>query len=260
MADLSTVLWVSAATLLAAVTLLWIVSLVIRDSSIADVFWGAGFVLVGWAVFLTADGFDGRRVLLMLLPSLWGLRLTAYLARRNLGKGEDYRYTAMREKWGAKWWWWSYLQVFLFQGLLIWIVSLPVQAGQVPDPPDLGWMAAAGTAIWLAGFLTEGIADLQLARFKADPDNKGRVMDRGLWRYSRHPNYFGNFLVWWGIWIVAAEAGAYWTVIGPLLMSFLLLRVSGVAMLERTITERRPAYAEYIRTTAAFFPRPPRRG
>lgn len=258
MTDLGTVMWVAAAVLAVAVTLLWLVSLVMRDSSIADIFWGTGFVLVAWAAFLTADGLDGRRLLLMLLPSLWGVRLTSYLAWRNLGKGEDRRYTAMREKWGARWWWWSYLQVFLFQGLLIWVVSLPVQASQVPATPGLGWMAAVGSAVWLVGFLFEGIADLQLSRFKGDPENKGKVMDRGLWRYSRHPNYFGNFLLWWGIWIVAAEAGSYWTVIGPLVMSFLLLRVSGVAMLERTITERRPAYAEYIRTTSAFFPRPPK--
>jgi len=259
MTDLGTVLWVSAATLAVAVTLLWLVSLAMGDSSIVDIFWGTGFVLVAWAAFLVADGLDGRRLLLMLLPSLWGVRLTSYLAWRNLGKGEDYRYTAMREQWGAKWWWWSYVQVFLFQGLLIWVVSLPVQASQVPATPDLGWMAAAGAAVWLVGFLFEGIADLQLARFKADPANKGKVMDRGLWRYSRHPNYFGNFLIWWGIWVVAAEAGSYWTVVGPLVMSFLLLRVSGVAMLERTITERRRAYAEYIRTTSAFFPRPPKK-
>ena len=119
-------------------------------------------------------------------------------------------------------------------------------------------MAIVGSLVWLIGVLFEGIGDLQLARFKADPANKGKVMDRGLWRYTRHPNYFGNFLIWWGIWIVAAEAGVWWTVIGPIVMSILLLRVSGVAMLERTITERRPAYAEYIRTTSAFFPRPPK--
>ena len=252
-------LWVSAATVAVAVTILWLVSLAMRNSSIMDIFWGTGFVLVAWATFLVADGLDGRRLLLMLLPSLWGVRLTSYLAWRNLGKGEDYRYTAMRQKWGDKWWWWSYLQVFLFQGLLIWVVSLPVQASQVPTTPDLGWMAVAGATVWLIGFLVEGIADLQLARFKADPDNQGEVMDRGLWRYSRHPNYFGNFLIWWGIWVVAAEAGHYWTVVGPLVMSFLLLRVSGVAMLERTIADRRPGYAEYIRTTSAFFPRPPKK-
>jgi steroid 5-alpha reductase family enzyme len=259
MTDLGTVLWVSAVVLFSAVTLLWLVSLALRDAGIVDIFWGTGFVLVAWTVFLTADGLDSRRLLLVVLTSLWGARLSLYLAWRNLGKPEDYRYAAMREKWGARWWWWSYLQVFLLQGTLIWIVSLPVQAAQVPATPDLGWMAAAGAAVWLIGMLFEGLGDLQLARFKADPDNRGKVMDAGLWRYTRHPNYFGNFLIWWGIWIAAAETGSWWTVAGPLVMSFLLLRVSGVAMLERTITERRPGYAEYVRRTSAFFPRSPKK-
>lgn len=258
MTDLGTVLWVSAVVIVAAVTLLWLVSLALRDSGIVDIFWGTGFVLTAWTVFVISDGSASRRLLLVVLTSLWGARLTIYLAWRNLGKAEDYRYAAMRAKWGARWWWWSYFQVFILQGVLIWIVSLPVQAGQVPTTPDLGWLALAGSIVWLIGVLFEGIGDLQLARFKADPANKGRVMDGGLWRYTRHPNYFGNFLIWWGIWLVAAESGAWWTVVGPLVMSILLLRVSGVAMLERTITERRPGYAEYIRRTSAFLPRPPR--
>lgn len=258
MTDLLTVLWMSAMVLLGAVTLLWLLSIAIRNSGIADIFWSTGFVLVAWTAFLAGDGVDTRRLLLVILTSLWGARLTAYLAWRNLGKDEDHRYAAMRTRWGGKWWWWSYLQVFLLQGALIWVVSLPIQAASIAATPNLGWMAVVGSAAWLIGVLFEGIGDLQLARFKADPDNKGKVMDRGLWRYTRHPNYFGNFLIWWGIWIVAAEAGVWWTVVGPIVMSVLLLRVSGVAMLERTITERRPAYAEYIRTTSAFFPRPPK--
>ncbi|MCJ7725754.1 MAG: DUF1295 domain-containing protein [Acidimicrobiia bacterium] len=258
MTDLGTVMWVSAAVLGVAVTLLWLVSLVTKDAGIVDIFWGTGFVLVSWAVFLIADGSNSRRLLVVVLTSLWGVRLTAYLAWRNLGKAEDYRYAAMRARWGSRWWWWSYFQVFLLQGVLIWVVSLPVQAGQVPETPAAGWLALAGVVVWSIGVLFEGIGDMQLARFKADPTNKGRVMDTGLWRYTRHPNYFGNFLIWWGIWMVAAESGVWWTVVGPIVMSILLLRVSGVAMLERTITERRPGYAEYIRRTAAFFPRPPR--
>ena len=259
MTDLTTVLWVSAATAAGAMTLLWLVSLAVRDSSIVDIFWGAGFVLIAWVAFVTADGVEARRLLLVVLTSIWGLRLSAYLAWRNLGKGEDYRYTAMRERWGSRWWWWSLFQVFLLQGVLMWTVSLPVQAGQVPATPDLGWAALAGAAMWAVGMFFEGVGDLQMARFKADPANRGTVMDRGLWRYTRHPNYFGDFLVWWGLGTVAAEAsGAWWSLVGPALMSFLLLRVSGVAMLEKTIGERRPGYAEYVRRTSAFFPRPPR--
>ncbi len=258
MTGIGTVLWVSATTIGGAVFLLWLVSLAIRDAGIVDVFWGAGFGLVAWAAFLATDGVDSRRMLLVLLTSLWGARLALYLAWRNLGKEEDFRYASMRRRWGARWWWWSLFQVFLLQGALIWIVSLPVQAGQVPAAPDLGWMAAVGSAVWLIGIVFEGIGDLQLARFKADPGNRGLVMDHGLWRYTRHPNYFGDFMVWWGIWIVAAEAGSWWTVIGPIVMSVLLLRVSGVAMLEKTIVQRRPGYAEYAQRTSAFFPMPPK--
>lgn len=258
MTDLGTVLWISAVVLAGAATVLWLVSLAVRDAGIVDIFWGLFFVTAAWTAFFAADGLAARRLLLVVLTSVWGIRLAVYLAWRNLGKGEDYRYVAMRERWGARWWWWSYVQVFLLQGALAWVVSLPVQAGQVPDGPPLGWVALAGSAVWLAGLLFEGIGDLQLARFKADPATTGEVMDRGLWRYTRHPNYFGDFLVWWGIWLVAAESGAWWTVIGPVVMSILLVRVSGVAMLERTITERRPAYADYARRTSAFIPWKPK--
>jgi len=259
MTDLATVLWAAAAAAAGAMTLLWLVSLPLRDSSIVDIFWGPGFAVIAWVVFFLADGSDARRLLLVILTSVWGIRLGAYLAWRNIGKGEDYRYTAMRRKWGAKWWWWSLFQVFLLQAALMWIVSLPVQAGQVPDEPGVGWLALAGSGLWLVGIFFEGIGDLQLARFKADPANRGRVMDRGLWRYTRHPNYFGDFLVWWGLGLIAAEAaGAWWSLIGPVMMSILLLRVSGVAKLEQTIAERRPGYAEYARRTSSFFPRPPR--
>jgi steroid 5-alpha reductase family enzyme len=232
---------------------------VVRDSSIVDIFWGPGFALIAWVVFAVTDGSETRRLLLVILASVWGVRLGAYLAWRNLGKGEDYRYAAMRERWGSKWWWWSLFQVFLLQGELMWVVSLPLQAGQVPDAPGPGWPAVAGSVLWLIGILFEGIGDLQLARFKADPSNAGSVMDRGLWRYTRHPNYFGDFLVWWGLGTIAAGAsGAWWSLIGPLVMSILLLRVSGVAKLESTIADRRPGYAEYVRRTSAFFPLPPR--
>jgi len=259
MTDLGTVLWISAAAIAIAMIVLWLASLALGDSSIVDIFWGAGFVLVSWVVFIAADGLEVRRLLLVVLASVWGARLSIYLAWRNLGKGEDYRYVEMRERWGPSWWWRSLFQVFLLQGLLMWVVSLPLQAGQVPSGPDLGWMALAGSVVWLAGLLFEGIGDLQLARFKADEQNRGRVMDRGLWRYTRHPNYFGDFLVWWGLWLVAAEAtGAWWSAVGPLVMSVLLIRVSGVAMLEKTIAQRRPGYEDYVRRTSAFFPRPPR--
>ncbi len=261
-------LLLAAAVAAGAMVLLWLVSLAAHDASLVDIFWGPGFVLVAWAVFagvgahhLPAGG-EARRWLLVSLVTVWGLRLGGYLAHRNLGKGEDYRYAAMRQKAGGHFWIVSLVKVFLLQGLLLWVVSLPVQVGQLPSTPDgLGPLAVAGAVAWAVGLFFETAGDAQLARFRTDPANKGRVMDRGLWRYTRHPNYFGDFLVWWGIYLVALEGqGAWWSFVGPLVMSFLLLRVSGVAMLEKTIGNRRPGYEEYTRRTSAFFPRPPRRG
>jgi len=266
-AGVGNTLAVAAAVIAGAMVLLWLVSLAARDTSIVDIFWGPGFVLVAWTVFawVTAhdlpDGGGARRLLLAALVTVWGLRLGIYLGRRNLGKGEDYRYVAMREKARGRFWLISLGKVFLLQGLLMWVVSLPLQAGQLPSTPDgLGPLALAGAAVWAIGLFFESLGDWQLARFKSDPANRGRVMDRGLWRYTRHPNYFGDFLVWWGLYLVALEGhGTWWTVAGPLLMSFLLLRVSGVAMLEKTIATRRPGYEQYVRRTSAFFPLPPRR-
>ncbi len=260
MSGLPEALTIAAIVIVASMTALWIVSVLVRDASIVDIFWGPGFVIVAWTVFAVADGTDSRRLLLALLTTVWGVRLGAYLAWRNLGKGEDYRYQAFRRRYGPRYWLISLFQVFLLQGMFMWVVSLPIQAGQIPDTPEsLGWLAWAGSAVWAVGFLFEAGGDLQLARFKADPTNQGGVMDRGLWRYTRHPNYFGDFLVWWGLFVIALEArGTWWTIAGPLVMSFLLLRVSGVAMLERTITKRRKGYEDYVRRTNAFFPGPRR--
>jgi len=243
----------------AAFVLLWIVSVVVADASIVDPFWGASFVLVAWVAYLVAEDPGARQLLVAVLVTVWGLRLSIYLAARNLGKGEDYRYQAMRRRWGSRFPWVSLGTVFLLQATLMWIVSLPVQVTMtVGDGP--GWLATVGVALWLVGLSFEAVGDWQLARFKADPANTGQVMDRGLWRYTRHPNYFGDFCVWWGIFLVALTgAEMAWTIVGPVLMAFLLLRVSGVAMLERTISKRRPGYEEYARRTNAFFPWPPKR-
>ena len=267
-AGVADTLALAAAVAGGAMLLLWLVSLARRDASIVDIFWGPGFVLIAWAVYawtaahdLPAGG-EARRLLLASLVTVWGLRLGGYLAKRNLGKGEDYRYVEMRRAAGERFWIVSLFKVFLLQAALMWIVSLPVQAGQLPSTPDgIGPLAVAGAAVWAAGLFFEAVGDWQLARFKADPANKGKVMDRGLWRYTRHPNYFGDFMVWWGIYLVALEGhGAWWSFVGPLLMSFLLLQGSGVALLEKTIGSRRPGYEDYVRRTSAFFPWPPRGG
>lgn len=236
---------------------LWVASLVKRDASIVDLFWGAGFVVIAWATFVQTADPGTRAVLLVALTTVWGLRLTGYLTWRNWGREEDYRYRAMRDKHGGNFRWISLFTVFGLQGLLMWVVSWPVQAGQ-SAAASLRPLDILGFGVWLVGIVFEAVGDYQLARFKRDPDNAGRVMREGLWRYTRHPNYFGDFCVWWGLYAIAVAGGAWWTAFGPALMTFLLLRFSGVALLEKTITERRPEYAEYMRQTNAFFPGRPK--
>lgn len=246
-----------------ALTVLWVWSVAIRNASIIDIFWGPGFALIAVVSWLTTDGDPTRKALLLILTSLWGLRLGIYLARRNIGHGEDVRYVAMRERAenaGKNFARTSYLRVYMLQGVIMWLVSLPIQFGMMPSEPAApGLLAILGIALFSIGFLFEAIGDWQLARFKADPTNRGQVMDRGLWRYTRHPNYFGNACLWWGLFLVAAEAGATWlTVLSPIIMTFLLLKVSGVALLEKSLAQTKPAYQDYVRRTSAFLPRPPR--
>ena len=258
---LSHILLGTAAMVGALMLALWLASLALRDASLVDRFWGLGFALVAAAVFPVAAGPIGRRVLLLALAGVWGLRLAWHITRRNWGQGEDVRYQKMRASWGARFWWVSLLTVFVLQGALMWLVALPLQVGQASPTPDrLTWVDAAGAIVSLVGFGFEAIGDAQLRAFKADPANRGRVMDRGLWRYTRHPNYFGDALLWWGIFLVASHTRqGWWTVLSPLIMTFLLTRISGVPMLERQLRKTRPGYDEYCRRTSAFFPLPPRR-
>jgi len=238
----------------------WVVSVRLKNASIVDIVWGAGFVLVAWVSYALGDGVASRKMLLAWMVTLWGGRLAIYLFIRNHGKGEDPRYVAMRKRRGDRFALQSLWLVFGLQGVLMWIVSLPVQVGSVADQPaSLGPVEIVGVILYTIGIYFESTGDYQLSQFKADPANAGLVMDQGLWRYTRHPNYFGDFCVWWGIWIVAAATGmGIYTVVGPIVMTFFLLRVSGVAMLERSITKRRPGYDEYMRKTNAFFPAPPK--
>jgi steroid 5-alpha reductase family enzyme len=250
----TTILLASAAVAVGAFLLLWLVSLPLRNSSIVDPFWGPGFVVVAWVAYAVAGDPGGRGGLLASLVTVWGLRLGVHLAVRNRGKGEDFRYQAFRLRWGARYWIVSLFTVFLLQALLLWIVSLPVQVamGAGGDP---GPLAIAGVAVWVAGLFFETVGDLQLTRFKRNPANRGKVMDGGLWGLTRHPNYFGDFTVWWGHFLVAVAAwDMVWTIVGPLVMSFLLLRVSGVTLLEKSLTRTRPGYAEYAARVNAFFP------
>ncbi len=247
----------SIALLSVCLLALWLLSLKLRDSSIIDPFWGPAFSVLYWPEALP-HGLGPRSLLVGGLVSLWGLRLGAYLAWRNWGHGEDKRYTAMRRRHGAAWWWRSLFIVFALQGVLAFIVASPIRAVAQQDPvTPLGPIDGVALALVVIGIAFESIGDLQHARFKAPPQNRGRVCDQGLWRYTRHPNYFGDFVTWWGLGLFGLAAGATWQLCGPALMSLLLIQVSGKALLERGMQDR-PGYADYIRRTSGFFPRPPR--
>jgi len=251
----------STAALTIAVLMLgtWVLSLVVKNASIVDVAWGLGFVAVAWMVAARVDGNADRQFLIVAMTTLWGVRLAVFLFLRNRGAGEDYRYRAMRKRWGSRFPLASLGTVFLLQGVLMWIVSLPVQLGQVEQSPDVGVVAWIGVVLWAVGLFFEAVGDLQLAEFKRDPANEGLVMDRGLWRYTRHPNYFGDACVWWGIALVAAETTVgRWGLIGAVVMTVLLRKVSGVPLLEKSLVKRRQGYDEYIAKTSPFIPRPPR--
>ena len=247
---------------LALMTAVWLASLQRRDVSLVDRVWGAAFVVLAWGYLVVSPAAEppvARRLLVPLLVTLWGLRLSIYLTWRNWGHGEDFRYAEMRRA-TPGFAWKSLLRVFWLQATIAWVVGLPLLQVQRRDPgPDLGWLDLAGVVFFAVGLLFETVGDLQLARFKADPANRGRVLDRGLWRYTRHPNYFGDAMVWWGLALIAlATPGAWWSLIGPAVMTFLLMRVSGVALLEKTLAETKPGYRDYVRRTSAFFPLPPR--
>ena len=235
----------------------WIVSVVRKDVSIVDSIWSLMF-LAGAAVYASAAPEYGLRAQVILaLLLLWALRLALYLTWRNWGESEDRRYQAIRARNQPHFALKSLFIIFGFQALLAWIISLPLWPA-LTHSNSFSVLDGIAIVLWSSGMLFETVGDWQLARFKADPTNKGQVMDRGLWRYTRHPNYFGECLIWWGFFLFALSTGAWWSVLSPLLMTWLLLKFSGVVMLEQTISERRPAYREYIARTNAFIPGKPR--
>lgn len=238
--------------------LTWMVSIFRRDVSIVDSVWSLMFLAMAFTYTAPAwlnGELGARATLLLLLVSAWALRLSIYISWRNSGEGEDRRYQAIRRRHEPGFALKSLYLVFGLQGLLAWFISLPILAAAT-GTASLGMLDVVAVLIFLTGFLFETVADAQLAAFKADPDNSGKVLDSGLWGYTRHPNYFGECLVWWGFYLLAVAAGGWWSFPAPLLMSFLLLRVSGVTLLERDIGERRPAYRDYARRTNAFIPGP----
>ena len=252
-------------TNLVAVTLMmtmgWVVSVIRRNVTIVDTLWGIGFMLIAWITYGMSDGFFARKLLIALLVTAWGIRLSGYLAWRNHGKGEDPRYGAWRNNHGKRFWWVSLFKVFLIQAVFMWVIALAFQFGMMsPLPDSLTWLDGLGLILWITGFAFESIGDWQLARFKSVPENAGKVMDQGLWTYTRHPNYFGEALVWWGLSVmVLSTPGSLWTLISPIIITVVLLKMTGVALTEKVILETRPEYRSYIERTSTFFPWPPKR-
>lgn len=229
--------------------------------SVVDVAWGLGFVAIALTVFVASAGVGDplRRTLVLALTGVWGLRLAAHIGWRARGHGEDPRYAELLERAPGNRTWFAVRKIYLTQAAVMWFVSLPVQvaAFETPAPGVLVWV---GVAVWLVGMFFETVGDHQLHRFRSDPASRGQVLDTGLWRYTRHPNYFGDACVWWGIWLVAADAWpGVLTVLSPLVMTWLLARGTGKPLLEKDIADRRPGYADYVRRTSGFFPLPPSR-
>ena len=242
-------------------TALWPISLAIKDVSIIDILWAPAFAVLGFAVALTTQDLGLRGVIVLGLVTVWAIRLGSHIFRRWRKVGEDYRYSELRRKGGAHFPFISLVTIFWLQAVLLWVISWPLQAVLSAPPTTLGWLDWLGVAVMVFGILFEAMADLELTRFRADPSNRERVLDTGVWAWSRHPNYFGDFSLWWGVYVVALAAGGpWWTILGPIVMSALLIHYSGAGLMEDTISSRRPGYADYVRRTSGFVPLPPRRG
>lgn len=238
------------------VTLLWIWSIFITNVSIVDIFWGFGYVVVNTFYVFMSGEISPRKLLILVLVGVWGLRLTIYLALRNIGKGEDFRYQKFRQYYGVnRYWWYSFFQTFLLQGALIMIVSLPLLGiSNNNNIEKLKILDYIGLLIWLIGFTFEAGGDFQLSQFKRNSKNKGKVLNTGFWKYTRHPNYFGDSAVWWSYAFFSIAAGSYWQIIGSIIMTLLIIKISGVSLLEKTLNKSKPQYKAYINKTNSFFP------
>jgi steroid 5-alpha reductase family enzyme len=242
--------------LLGYMTCWFLVSVVKKRNDVADIAWGLGFILLSWSSFFIAQTYSFRGLFVGILVSIWGLRLAWHIYRRNKGKPEDYRYLAWRKEWGKWFFVRSYLQVYLVQGVFLFFIVLPVLFINIGIYESLGAFDLIGILVWITGFYFEVTGDAQLARFLRDPSNKGKIMQIGLWKYTRHPNYFGEVTQWWGIFIVAlALPNGIVTIIGPLTISCLILFVSGVPLLEKKYAGR-PDFEAYKKRTSIFFPLP----
>ena len=241
--------------ILCLMSILWVVSVLRKNVSIVDMFWGMGFVMVNTFYFFNTETTPAKLILLILV-AVWGLRLSVYLAWRNIGKPEDFRYQEFRKKYGEKnYWWISFFQTFLLQGILMGIISLPLLGvNMYATSKSLNFLDYLGILVWAIGFIFEAVGDNQLAKFKKDTKNKGKVLDTGFWHYTRHPNYFGDSAVWWGFGILCLSAGSYWLVAGSVIMTLLVIKVSGVALLEKSMKDQKPEYIAYIQKTNSFIP------
>ncbi|MGV8929709.1 MAG: DUF1295 domain-containing protein [Brevundimonas sp.] len=261
--EIVALLGLNLALIVVVMLALWGLSLRLKDVSFIDAVWPMGMLLLALATLPRTDGDPIRKWLLIWLVAIWALRLGWHLFTRWRGQGADGRYVeivAGLERTRG----WSFgktalLAVFLPQAVLAWLTSLPVQLGQVAADPAIGWIGWTGAVLAVIGIGFESIGDAQLASFKKDPANKGKVMDTGLWRWTRHPNYFGDACVWWGLYLIAAETGpGLWAIAGPLFLTFTLTRWSGIGITEKATAKTKPGYAEYVRRTSAFIPWPPK--
>jgi steroid 5-alpha reductase family enzyme len=247
--------WKGLLLVLSMETVLWIVSVMLKKASIVDPFWGLGFVLLAVYYDFNSSGDTLRKDVVLALSCIWGLRLFSYLFWRNYGKPEDYRYAQFRRDYGSKRYWWvSFFQVFVLQGILLWIISAPLLSALYCTDQPFGFLDGIAILFWIIGFAFEAGGDYQLTKFKNNPANKGKVLNTGFWRFTRHPNYFGDACVWWSFALFSMAAGSYVPMLSSVLMTFLLLKVSGVALLEKTLKTTKPEYASYIRNTNSFFP------
>jgi len=238
----------------------FVLSILKKRNDIADIAWGLGFVLLAWVSFAISESMSSRGILVGVLVTVWGTRLAWHIYSRNRGKPEDYRYAAWRKEWGSSFFVRSFFQVYMLQGVLLYLVVMPVLFINYSRAGSIGLLDLVGCAVWITGFLFESFGDAQLARFIKDPANKGKLIQSGLWQYTRHPNYFGEVTQWWGIWLIALSVpGGWMSIIGPITITFLILKVSGIPMLEKKMAEK-PEFADYSKRTSMFIPLPPRHG
>lgn len=252
------VFFIIVCTVIAYMTVWFVVSLLKQRNDVADVAWGPGFIVVAITSSVMATELTLRALIVTTMVLIWGIRLALHIASRHAGKPEDERYAAWRREWGSTVTIRSFLQVFMLQGILLTIISIPVvminTAPSLPFTP----LDIIGISVWLAGFTFEAVSDRQLKQFVKNPTNRGKIMTGGLWRFSRHPNYFGEVTLWWGIYIVSLSVpGGWMSIIGPIMITFLILKVSGIPMLEKAF-EANPDFQQYKRQTSAFFPLPPK--